>query len=890
MLRRVIGYGDGLLRRHRIASDVRTSFLDSIHQDLKFALRALRRSPGFTFVAILVLALGIAANTTIFSIVNAVLFRPLPVPGARNLQFLSVVFSERSDVLHPVPYSTFQQIASRRDVFAGVAGYLPESAKIGSGIAAIRAAGERVTTDYFDALQVQPGLGRTFVPSDDQPGATPSIIVSDRFWRTRLDANPHVLGTTIDLRPVSFIEYFSGYHTAYTVVGVMPPGFDGLSSAWVPAEYWVPLRQRTIDAVAGDNAERRFYGSAEQQLEGRGIKIVARLKPGATEAAVRAAVLPAERAMHEYRIGGRIEKGRIVSGGADRSLLPFDARGNVQPNRLALALMIVSGMVLIIAAANLAGILMARGITRRGEIGVRLALGASRARVARHLLTEAVLVSSVSAIGALAFSRLFIDLFLLWMPARIGSQPSALKAISLDVPIDLTVLMFTMLLAIVAGVLVGLTPALQAWRTDVVASISGGSTVGSATVRWRVRRWIVVPQVCLSVVLLLAAAVLVRALLQTEFADRGFDAGSVVYADIAQPAPNWESMTSEKRRAEDARRSSVYNELLEQVAALPTVERAALATKSSWNGDRWGGSSVVKREAYGRGQNHWVSSGEVSVGYFEAMGIPILRGRPFNTRDTSTSTPVAIVCERLAELLWPGRDPIGDYIANFDPAHEQGTPTWLLVVGVAKEVKVPGREDRPTRFFYMPLEQRRWDPFSPPSILVRGRGQSRDLLKTVTRRIAAVHPEVEIPRARTMDEEIGEVLYPRRLGAALLALSGLFGLLLATIGLYGVVSYSAAQRLREIGVRTALGARRRDILSLLLRDALRTLAVAVACGIALGYAAVRVVSRVVVALPTLDMLTLVLVPAVLSIVIIAACVLPARRAAGVDPVEVLRAQ
>jgi hypothetical protein len=283
-----------------------------------------------------------------------------------------------------------------------------------------------------------------------------------------------------------------------------------------------------------------------------------------------------------------------------------------------------------------------------------------------------------------------------------------------------------------------------------------------------------------------------------------------------------------------------------------------------------------------------VSAGEVSAGYFEAMHIPILRGRAFDAHDTATSTPVAIVCERLAQLLWPDKDPIGEYIANFTPSGGQGTPTWLLVVGVAKEVKVPGREDRWSPFFYMPLEQQARMPST--SIVVRGRASSRDLLKTVTAGIVAAHPEAEIPRARTMDEEIGEVLYPRRLGAAILALSGLFGLLLSTVGLYGVVSYSAAQRMREIGIRAALGAERRDILSMLVRDALLALGIAVAGGVALGYAAVRVVSSVVVALPALDVLTLVAVPTLLAAVILAACLLPARRAARVNPVEVLRAQ
>jgi len=873
---------------------VRTTFLDGIHQDVKFALRACRRSPGFTFVAVLLLALGIAANTTIFSIVNGVLLRPVSVPNARDLQFLSVRFARNPDIPRGVPYSSFQQIAERRDIFAGIAGYLSESTKIGTGLATTRVTGERVTTDYFDVLHVRASLGRTFVTSDDQAGAAPAIIISDRLWRTRLNANPRVVGTTIDLRPLSYEQYYSGYHTAYTILGVMPAGFNGLSSPWVPAEYWVPLRQRTIDAHDGENSEGHYGGSADVQLESRGVMVVARLQPGVTDAGLRTAALAAERAMPEFRWatakGTRLEKGQIVCAGAYRGRLPFDPRGQVIPRRLALALMIVSGIVLLIAATNLAGILMARGVTRRGEVGVRLALGAGRARVARQVLTESVLLSLAGAIAALALSRAFIRLFLAYMPGRIGlSGPSGLATISLDVPIDVRVLAFTAALGVAAGMLVGLTPALQALRTDVMAALSGGSTSAPATARWRVRRWVVVPQVCLSLVLLLAAGVFVRALLQAELVDRGFNPDRVVYADVALPAPTgWQTMPREQGRAEDARRSGVYKQLLESVGALPGVEAAALATKSSWNGDRWGGSSVVTRYAYGPGQNRWVSAGQVSAGYFETMHIPILRGRAFDAHDTATSTPVAIVCQRLAQLLWPDKDPIGEYIADFTPSGDNATPTWLLVVGLAREVKVPGREDRWSPFFYVPLEQQARMPSA--SIVARGRASSHDLLKAVTEGIAAAHPEAEIPRARTMDEEIGEGLYPRRLGAAILALSGLFGLLLSTVGVYGVVSYSAAQRMREMGIRAALGAERRDILSLLVRDALLALGIAVASGVALGYAAVRVVSGVVVALPALDVLTLVAVPMLLAGVMLAACLLPARRAARLNPVEVLRAQ
>jgi putative ABC transport system permease protein len=351
-------------------------------------------------------------------------------------------------------------------------------------------------------------------------------------------------------------------------------------------------------------------------------------------------------------------------------------------------------------------------------------------------------------------------------------------------------------------------------------------------------------------------------------------------------------MTDAQWKAENERRKTEYLQLLEDIRAIPGVEHAALADKTAWTGyHQYGnGISVVSRQGYSAGQNRWVSAGDVSSGYFETMGIPIVRGRAFDRRDSATSTPVAVVCEQLARLMWPDKDPLGEYIARFDARSSGGEPPrWMQVIGVAREVKVAGMEDRNTPFLYTPIEQEPRIPSS--SVVVRGTGAAGpNLIKTIWRVVLAAHPDADMTRARTMQEEIAQVLYPRRLGAAILTVAGLFGLLLSTVGLYGVVSYSAARRMREVGVRTALGADRRDILVLLLREALFALLVGVGCGVAMGYAAVRIVSSKVVAIPALDTLTLVGVSALLSVVILSACLVPARRAARMNPVEVLRTQ
>ena len=882
----------GVTQAREAVADVRHTWVDSMRHDVAYALRGFRRSPGFTLVALLVLAFGIAANTTIFSVVNAVLLRPLAVSQPEGLRFLSVVFTRAVNVRGAgMPRPTLEQLAHRTDVFSGVAGFSSDGAKLGHGLGASRVAGERVTTDYFDVLGVRASFGRTFVRSDDLPGAEPVIVISDRFWRTKLDANPNVLGTTVDLRsPFGGGGTYYRHHRVYTIVGVMPPAFRGVSTVWVPSDYWVPLRQRASDLVALQAEISGGLGDTfDKYLESRMMVIaIARPLPGASDTAVRAAAQAAEQDMPDTAWataqGRRNERGTIVSERSVEGRLPFDPTGKVVPERLALALMLVPMMVVLIAATNLAGILMARGVARRGEIGVRLALGASRGRVARQMITESLLLSLSGAGAAILLSRAFIKVFAIYMPRLGGVGVFNFAAISIEVPLDGHVLLFTIALGIGAGVFVGMTPALQALRTDVLTVLAGGGTAQAASPRSRLRRWIVVPQIGFSVVLLLAAGVLVRALLQAEFADRGFDPTGVVYADLARPPRSWGKMTPEERLAESARQKAEYLQLLQNVRTRPGIGIAAMANKAIWtNQDN---VPVVTRQSYLEGQKRWAAGAHVSDGYFETMQLPVVRGRAFDANDTASSPPVAIVCEELARLLWPDKDALGEYVANPDPA-TRAQPTWLRVVGIAKGVRFPGDGDRPRPFIYMPIAQRPSLPAA--SIVARGPTGTPELLKTLRTAIAAAQSDAEVPRARTMTEEIGEALYPTRLGATVLALSGLFGLLLSAVGLYGLVSYSAAQRLHEIGIRMALGAQRRDLVSLLLREVVLSLSVAVTVGAGLGVAAVRIVSTMVVALPRLDAVTLIAIPLVLSAVMIAACLRPVRRALRINPIDVLRA-
>lgn len=854
-------------------------FMNTLWQEIRHAARTFARSPVFAAVAVLVLALGIGANTAIFSIVNAVLFRPLPVVAPDELRYLYVTTPQW---LYGIPYRDYEYLRQQNDVFTDVAGWSGDTAKLGSGLDTEQVRGETVSANYFDLLGVRPIVGRTFVPDDDTPGAAPAIVISHALWKRRFNSDPEILGKGVDLRAmIGLVGYYSSHRRSYTVIGVMPPEFKGISSVWESSEFWTPLLQRTLDRQ--DASQERWPNQPRPAPEDSiSVFAVGRLKPGVTDAHARGVVATAGRHMRDRNPKTRAEW-TLTCSGSPKSRLPFDRTGKVVPGRLAAALMAVSAMVVLIAAANLAGMLMARGVTRRGEVAIRLALGAGRWRVTRQALTESALLSTLGGMSGLLFARVLVGLFLAYMPGRFGGGLSALRLVSLDVPIDIRVLLFTALMCVGAGVVVGLTPALQAMKTDLLSALSGGSVVVPAQARSRLRHGIVIPQVCLSLVLLLAGGVLVRTLLRAELIDRGFRPAHVIYADFELPMPNDRDITTEQRKTRSELRRLLYARLLERARATPNVVAASLSLLTPWDGHHR--ASVISRDGFATNQNHWVYAGEVSPGYFEAMGIPLLRGRTFDGRDTPSTARVAIVCDALARLLWPGKDPIGEYVAHYDPKSSY-PPTWLQVVGIVGEIKPVQFEDRSTPFIYTPLDQQ--SSAYATTLVVRAYANPAQVTRTISKAINEADPSVEISRCITMTDAIGEVLYPRRIAAAILALSGLIGLLLSAVGLYGVVSYSVAQRVREIGIRAALGARKIDIVKLVLREGVKILLVGLTLGVVLALAAIRVTSSTVVAIPAMDGLTFITVPLLLAAVILLACYVPARRAARVDPMEVLR--
>lgn len=839
--------------------------MNTLWQEIRYAARTFARSPAFTAVAVLVLAFGIGLNTAIFSVVNALLFRPLPVRAPAELMY---VYHQRPDV-SGITSRDYLYLRKNNDVFVDMFAASSDRAAIGTGGAAEFVKGEAVTANYFEALGVKALPGRTFVPAQEEAsGAPPVVVISHSLWRRHFDSDPHIIGKTIELIRLGVAR--ADQRPAYAVIGVMPPDFKGLST-WQPTDYWVPVVQRAIDWDSGE----------PDPLDRVPLLAVGRLKPGVARAQARTVIATlGTHLRHAYPYREKIRDWGLVLHDSRKVSLPFAPRGDVVPGRLAAGLMAVSGTVLLIAGANLAGMLMARGVTRRNEIAVRLALGAGKWRTIRQFLVETVLVALAGGALGLVVARLFVHAFDVNTPGQFGRFQFG--RVSLEIPLDTRVLLFTLLLCIAVGVAIGLAPALQASRTDLLSALSGASAT-PARVRSRLRHWIVIPQVCLSLVLLLGAGTLVRPLLQAESIEPGYNPADVVLVDFDLPAPGRHQRSGPVMDAFLRDRERFYRRLVEQAKALPHVSAVSLVMLGlpTEPGTTW----VIAREDFANGKHHWVSSAIVSSGYFDALGIRLLRGRRFDDRDGISTPRVAVVCEALARQLWPGKDPIGQYLALHWPDSTRA-PQWLEVVGVVNEVKPLMSDGRANPYVYVPLEQQE-QPYAI-TVVARGHGRPGDLLKGLRDAVSAADVNAQIHGARTMSEAIAAMLYPRRMAAAILAISGLLGLLLASVGLYGVVSYSVAQRLREIGIRASLGARTIDITRLVLNEGVKVLLVGSFLGLALSVGAQRVASSLVVALPKTDLLTFVCVPLLLAAVILLACYVPARRAARVDPMEVLR--
>lgn len=803
--------------------------LDIFRHDVAYAVRQLRRSPGFAMVALLSLAIGTGANATVYSVAHAFLERP--VDAARPDELVRVYRGEHS----PLPRDWFLHFARHSRTLADLIAEDPMPLGVGRGGGTERARGAVVSANFFRALGVGPAVGSVF---SGRPGAPvgSQVVLANDYWTAHFGGDPTVVGSTLRLNGLPF-----------TVVGVAQKGFRSSQFGWAP-DLFVPLSEqaRLRGLPPGSHSSTSFY-------------VTGRLAAGATQGRVRAelqALAPTlPDAPPEASLPGAFQV-------APARGITAEARPPVTV--VSVFMIFVVGIVLLIACGNLANLLLARANARRREVAIRQALGVSRLRLVRQLLTESVVMASLGAVGGLVLAFYVTALIPALIPAPLRAE------LLFDVRPDASVFPFMAALAVGSGVLFGLAPALQASRADVSGMLrSEGQGGGSRRSRWR--SGFLVAQVGLATVLLVGAGLFLRGLGAARLVETGYRSDRVV--DVP--------LDLSLRQYGEAKGRRFYANLLERVRGLGAVESAALTSILPLTGSSRGtGVSRGEAEPTDRRAQHAASLDTVTPGYFAMFGIPLVEGRDFEDRDGPESPGVVVVNQTLARLLWPGEEAVGRTVRFGDAA-------TFTVIGVAKDVKYAWLAERQEPFVYFPAAQ----DYRPVMVLQARLAADTPAASAMLRRaVQSVDPALPVPAASRFSDDMGLALLPARAGAGLLGLFGALALLLASLGVYGVTAYLVSQRGREVGVRTALGATRRDVLGLMMRDTLVLVASGLGFGLVGGIALGRVASGWLYGVGSLDPAALAGASAVLIGASLAGTWLPARRALGVDPVEVLKSE
>ncbi|MBV9924263.1 MAG: ABC transporter permease [Acidobacteria bacterium] len=809
-------------------------------QDLRFGVRRLLKSPGFTLVAVASLALGIGANTAIFSLVNTVLLRPLPV--ARPERLVSVSVLGKDDSMLAFSYPSYKDYRDRSgDVLAGLFAERLAPMSLSRGGSNERVWGYLVSGNYFEVLGVAAARGRTFTPEEDRAAlSSPVAVLSHACWQRRFGADPAVVGRDVMLNG----------HT-FRVVGVMPEGFAGTEIVYTP-EVWVPMTMQAWIEPGNEWLERR---------QTQNIFAVGRLKDGVSAGQAEASLNRlAEQVGREYPDTNEGQKIVLVPPGF---IIP-QLRGAVVG--FAAVLMGVVGLVLLIACTNLASLLLARASSRRKEIALCVALGASRWRLVRQLLTESLLLALAGGAAGL--------LLAVWILSLVAAyRPPMDIPVWIEAAVDWRVMLFTLCASLLTTLLFGLAPALQATRTDLVPALKDA---GGRAGRSRLRGALVVGQVTLSLVLLVAAGLTMRALARLQTTSPGFEVENGLVASYDLGLQGYD----------EARGRDFERRLVERVRQIPGVRAASLTDLFPLSLNYSSNDVYVEGRPGARGANVPIAMvASVEQGYFDAMGIPVVAGRPFGERDTKESPRVVVVNETFARRFFPGADPAREAVGKRISSSGDGGP-WAEIVGVAKDGKYWTIGEAPQMFVYSPLTQ---SYASTGTLVVRtSGGDPRALVPALNAEVRALDPSLPLFDVKTVEEHMGVSLFPARVAAALLGSFGLLALLLAGVGVYGVVSYAAARRTREIGIRMALGARPRDVLRLVAGGGMLLVASGIGLGLAGAFALTRFMEGLLYGVSATDPTTFALVVFVLLFVALLACLVPARRATKVDPMIALR--
>jgi putative ABC transport system permease protein len=804
--------------------------METIWQDVKFGARMLAKSPAFTCVAVLTLALGIGANTAIFSVINGMLLRPLPYSEGEKLVFISEWAEEVPGMSFSV--EDFKDLRDQNKVFEAIMAYRSQNYVLTGTDQPERLNGREVTAGMFDTLRLKPVLGRAFTPDEDKVGAERVVLLGEGFWTRRFARDPGILNKQLTLNGESF-----------TVIGVLP---GRVHTSMRITDVFTPMLRRE-DQVGG----------ADNRGNHPGIYVYARLKAGVTEEQARAEVVGIAKRLAETYPNSNARQSMTMTN--LHEALVEDTR----PRLLVLFGAVL--LVLLIACANVANLLLARAASRRQELAVRNALGAGRWRLVRQLLTESVLLSVVGA---------FLGILLAYWGVRglLASLP-ANTSLAEGISIDGTVLVFTAGIAVLTGLLFGLVPAWQASRTDVQKTLKEGNRSGQGGGHRRLHGALVVVEMAMAMILLLGTGLMLKSFWRVLEADGGFNPEKVLTASVSGPDIKYK---------EPAQRLAFIEQIVSKVQAIPGVELAASALPllGGWQS----GFSIEGRPEPPPGQRPSADITRISPDYFRVMGIRLLKGRTFTGQDRADGKQVCMIDETFAQKHWPGEDSLGKRV-KFGGLNDKDNP-WIEVVGVVNHVKHYGVDQDSRIEMYLPYTQ---SPIPSFTLLVRTSADPAGVTTAVSRAVQSVDPDVPLYQVRTLESIVSDRVAERRLAAILISIFGTLALALAAVGIYGVMSYAVTQRSHELGIRMALGAQRQDIFKLVIRSGMMLAGMGLMIGFAAAFFGLApLVASVLFRVTATDPPTYAISPLVLLAVALLASWIPARRATRVDPMIALR--